>query len=123
MVYLNGTPISTELHIHYKDTVYAFLGGADSDFFHTRPTDYLRVEVIKWAIQNEKRKYILGGGIVNDDGFYKSKKAFFPKDEDSIFYTGRKVVNKKLYDELIKQTLDKKPELKNDNYFPLYRKP
>ncbi|MBO6531953.1 MAG: GNAT family N-acetyltransferase [Muricauda sp.] len=123
MVYLNGTPISTELHIHYKDTVYAFLGGADSDFFHTRPTDYLRVEVIKWAIQNEKKKYILGGGIVNDDGLYKSKKAFFPKDEDSIFYTGRKVVNKKLYNDLIKQTLDKKPELKNDNYFPLYRKP
>ena len=124
MVYLNNKAISTELHIHYhQNTVYAFLGGTDSDFFHTRPNDYLRVEVIKWAIQNKKEKYVLGGGIKDDDGLYKSKKAYFPKDEDCIFYTGRKVVNKTVYSDLVEKVLKEKPELKDDTYFPLYRKP
>jgi len=122
MVYFNEKPISTELHIHHKNTMYAFLGGTDSDFFDTRPNDFLRVEVIKWAIENRKEKYVLGGGIKNNDGLYKSKKAFFPKDEDCIFYTGRKIVNKKVYGDLVEKVLEKKPELKEDSYFPLYRK-
>jgi len=124
MAYHEELPISTELHIHYKGSIFAFLGGTDSDFFHMRPNDFLRVEVIKWAIENDKRKYILGGGIKNNDGLYKSKKAFFPNDKDCIFYTGRKVVNEKMYNFLMKKTLKERPMMSNDNsYFPLYRKP
>ncbi len=123
MVYHEGQPISTELHIHYKDSVYAFLGGTDSDFFHTRPNDFLRVEVIKWAIGNDKKKYVLGGGIKDDDGLYKSKKAYFPKDEDCIFYTGRKVINQQVYDSLTKKAIEERSLDKNDTFFPLYRKP
>lgn len=123
MVYLNNRAISTELHIHYKDSIYAFLGGTDSDFFHTRPNDYLRVEFIKWAIVNNKGKYILGGGIKNNDGLYKSKKALFPKDDDCIFYTGRKVINKAVYNSLVEDAIQKRGISEDDSYFPLYRKP
>lgn len=123
MVYSEGKPISTELHIHYDNSVYAFLGGTDSDFFLMRPNDFLRVEVIKWAIANQKKKYILGGGIKNNDGLYKSKKAFFPKDEDCTFYTGRKVINKNVYDALVEKVIHERGISQDESYFPLYRKP
>ncbi|MEZ4811227.1 MAG: GNAT family N-acetyltransferase [Allomuricauda sp.] len=123
MVYHGDRPVSTELHIHYNNSVYAFLGGTDSEFFHLRPNDFLRVEVIKWAVENKKRKYILGGGIKNDDGLYKSKKAFFPKDDDCVFYTGRKVINKKVYDALVENAIKERDLSEDDTYFPLYRKP
>ncbi len=123
MVYTEGKPISTELHIHYNNCVYAFLGGTDSDFFHMRPNDFLRVEVIKWAIANRKRKYILGGGMKDDDGLFRSKKAFFPKDEDCSFFTGRKVINKEMYDALVLKAINERGITQDDSYFPLYRKP
>lgn len=121
--YHESQPVSTELHIHYKDSVYAFLGGTDSDFFHTRPNDFLRVEVIKWAISKKKKKYILGGGIKDNDGLYKSKKAFFPKDKDCTFYTGRKVINREIYDNLVQKAINELGISQDDSYFPLYRKP
>lgn len=119
--YHENVPVSTELHIHYNGSVYAFLGGTDSDLFHTRPNDFLRVEVIKWAIENGKKKYILGGGIKDNDGLYKSKKAFFPKDEDCTFYTGRKVINKEVYDTLVAKAIKEHSLSKDETYFPLYR--
>lgn len=126
-VYKDANPISTELLISNNNYLYSYLGGTLSDYFKYRPNDFLKIEIIKWAIAHKKTNYILGGGRENDDGLYQYKKAFFPKDDDVIFYTGRKIINQKIYDKLTKAV--KFNSSKTDDlpinpkkYFPKYRK-
>ena len=125
MTYLEDKPISTELIISNNDTIFAFLGGTNAAYFKYRPNDFLRVEVIKHAIEDQKKYYVLGGGRKDGDGLYKYKKSLFPKDKDVIFYTGRKIINLKAYKEIIKQKkineIDVIVEDITKNYFPLYR--
>ncbi|MBQ4819546.1 GNAT family N-acetyltransferase [Aquimarina sp. MMG016] len=125
IAYVEEKPISVELIISYKDTIFAFLGGTNAEYFSHRPNDFLRVKIIEWAIANNKKHYVLGGGMRDGDGLYKSKKALFPKDEDVVFCTGRKIVNQKIYDEL---SLSSDPEYANipkedlnNHFFPYYR--
>ncbi|WP_109300662.1 GNAT family N-acetyltransferase [Aquimarina sp. AU474] len=125
ITYFENIPISVELIINYKDTIFAFLGGTNAEYFSYRPNDFLRVEIIKWAINNQKKYYVLGGGMKDGDGLYKSKKSLFPKNEDVIFYTGRKIVNQEVYNEL---SMSSNPEYTdiaeedlNSYFFPFYR--
>ncbi|MCG2461198.1 GNAT family N-acetyltransferase [Flavobacteriaceae bacterium F89] len=125
LIYLEDKAISTELIISYKNTCYAYLGGTIGDFFHCRPNDFLRVEMIRWASEHGVQYYILGGGRKNDDGLYKNKKSLFPKDEDVIFYTGRKVLNEQVYKELNRWAEKEDFEgntQENQSFFPYYRR-
>ncbi len=124
IVYKESIPISTELILNDGNTLYSYLGGTLSEYFYTRPNDYLKIEIMKWARDHGYKYYVLGGGRVDGDGLYKYKKSFFPKDEDIIYYTGRKIVNKKIYDELISKndiTGIQDPDDIRKNHFPLYR--
>ncbi|MBU2996729.1 GNAT family N-acetyltransferase [Cellulophaga baltica] len=111
----DNTPISVELILKSDDTLYSFLGGTDSNYFECRPNDFLKIEALNWARVNGFKYYVLGGGRKNGDNLYKYKKTFFHKDEDVIYYTGRKIVNPEVYNELSKgKTTD-------SDFFPLYR--
>src|SRR5690606_25672887 len=95
-------------------------------YFNFRPNDFLKIEVIKWALENNITHYVLGGGRQNNDGLFQYKKAFFPKDDDAVFYTGRKVINHKVYKKLTKTYPFNKKELANlinhgQTFFPIYR--
>lgn len=116
-------PISTELLVQYRNNIYAFLGGTDSAYFHMRPNDYLRVEIIKRAIETKRSHYILGGGMKEGDNLYRSKKVFFPYDGDRIFYTGRKIINMEIHDSLVQQAKEEWGGDLDKTYFPLYRAP
>lgn len=125
VAYTDNKPISTELLILHDKTLYAFLGGTNSDYFSYRPNDFLRVNIIKWAVEYGFKYYVLGGGLKDGDGLYKNKKALFPKDEDVSFFTGRKIIDQKKYDELCalscvdSNTLEQ--ESVSSNFFPKYR--
>jgi len=119
--YCKDLPISTELIINHEDFIHAYLGGTYSDYYTLRPNDFLRVEIIKWGIHKNKKIYILGGGVQDNDGLYRSKKSLFPKDEDLNFITGRKVVNKEVYDRLNNHPIIEKNNEEKSTFFPLYR--
>ncbi|MCK8520559.1 GNAT family N-acetyltransferase [Aquimarina sp. D1M17] len=125
IAYYQDTPVSVELIINYKDTVFAFLGGTEAEYFSYRPNDFLRVKVIEWAIKTKRKHYVLGGGMKDGDGLYKSKKALFPKDDDVIFYTGRKIVNQEIYDQLSLSSNEDYATIDKENlagyFFPFYR--
>ncbi|WP_062059410.1 GNAT family N-acetyltransferase [Aquimarina longa] len=125
IVYYENIPISIELIIRYKDTIYAFLGGTNAEYFSYRPNDFLRVKIIEWAIEKGIKYYVLGGGMKDGDGLYKSKKSLFPKDEDANFYTGRKIINEKIYDELCSYANADYCQVHKENlkdyFFPFYR--
>ena len=125
LIYKENIAISTELILLSNDTIYSFLGGTLEDYFHTRPNDFLKIEVMKWARKHNIKYYVLGGGIDDDDDLYKYKKSFFPNDKDVIFYTGNKIINKNIYSKLLNKKLktikDETKENNYTNYFPEYR--
>lgn len=121
-------PISVELLILTRQTVYSYLGGTDVDYFKYRPNDFLKFSVINWARKKGFKYYNLGGGQQNDDSLYKYKKSFFPVDEDVAFYTGRKILNESTYNELVAEFCQSSklpvPESSDPclgGFFPLYR--
>lgn len=125
VVYSQETPISTELIINVQDTMYSYLGGTLSEYFSMRPNDFLKIEVIKWGLANNKKYYVLGGGRGKSDSLYQYKKSFFPKDEDIMFYTGRKIIDNTNYNELLAKMDISYTEAKDyiedaTKFFPLY---
>jgi hypothetical protein len=122
--YYKSIPVSAELIIHNNKTIYAFLGGTNAEYFYCRPNDFLRVKIIEWAIEKGLDHYVLGGGLKEKDSLYKSKKSFFPKNEDVSFYTGRKIVNPTIYNQLCSFYNPKYFYTNNDfkkSFFPFYR--
>lgn len=113
-------PISTELLLLSETTINSFLGGTVMEYFHTRPNDFLKIEVLKWAREKGYTYYSLGGGRTNNDSLYQYKKNFFPIEEDLIFYTGRKIIDEVGYNNLV-QNNPTCQDGSEGNYFPLYR--
>ena len=126
LVYKNDLPISTEFIIEDEGTIYSYLGGTLSDYFAFRPNDFLKIEVLKWSVLHNKKYYVLGGGRNNNDSLYYYKKAFFPKDSDAIFYTGRKIINHDIYKTLLKKVgidsnITNSHLTDSSSYFPRYK--
>ena len=129
-VFKDDVVVSVELIFILHKTLYSYLGGTLAEYFDVRPNDFLKIEVINWARKVGYEYYILGGGRTDDDDLYHYKKSFFPNDSDIVFYTGRKVLNVKIYkalDRLVNGTrvindeVDLKCKTSNKFYFPIYR--
>jgi len=120
IIYKDQIPISAELLLLSETTINSFLGGTVKEYFHMRPNDFLKTEVLKWAREKGYTHYSLGGGRTNNDSLYQYKKNFFPIEEDLIFYTGRKIIDEDGYNNLVLNN----PACQageDGNYFPLYR--
>ena len=125
VVSYKNIPISVEFVLLSNDTVFSYLGGTKAEYFHTRPNDFLKINVLDWGRKMGKKCYVLGGGRQNGDALYKYKKDFFQKDDDLIYYTGRKIVLPKIYNKLVNRSVGNNAATNHtieDGYFPLYRK-
>ncbi|WP_435132240.1 GNAT family N-acetyltransferase [Formosa sp. A9] len=121
-IYKEHIAISTELILISGDTLFSYLGGTLSDYFNTRPNDFLKIEVMKWARDNNINCYVLGGGREDNDSLYQYKKSFFPNDQDVVYYTGRKIINATVYKKLTQELQNQVDAPDNQsNYFPSYR--
>lgn len=116
-VLYQGNIISTELVIYGTENCYSFLGGTDNEFFNVRPNDFLKYEIIKWALNKGIKNFVLGGGYGSDDGIFQYKSSLAP-DGIVDFYIGKKVFNKAKYNELVKIRGE---EITDSSFFPLYR--
>ena len=122
ITYKESTAISSELILLSKTKMYSLLGGTMANYFNLRPNDILKHEVINWAFKKGFKYFILGGGHGSNDGIYRYKKSFFPNDI-SVFYTGRKIINKKIYIELSRDLIKIDDTYNMDeDFFPIYRK-
>jgi hypothetical protein len=127
-IYFENTPVASELILISDDTIFSFLGGTNNKYFDKRPNDFLKVEALNWARMQGKKYYVLGGGYGFEDGIFKYKKNFFPNDVVS-YYTGRKVLDIKIYEELVVKASNLRLangldtiELDDNSFFPLYNK-
>lgn len=119
-----GRIVSTELVLISAENIYSFLGGTESAAFDLRPNDLLKYEIMNWAGTNGKKRFVLGGGYVADDGIYKYKKAFAPTGVAS-FRVGRRIIDPAAYEALTEACLRKKmangEPLTPSDFFPAYR--
>lgn len=117
--------ISTELVLVSANNVYSFLGGTDSNSFDLRPNDLLKYEIMLWAKNHGKHRFILGGGYEVGDGIYHYKLAFAPNGV-MPFFVGHRVFRTDLYDKLVEnKTALTKSEgrewVPRPGHFPTYR--
>lgn len=112
--------VSTELVLFSDKYAYSFMGGTSSEYYSSRPNDFLKVEIIKWCKESGKELFVLGGGYKKDDGIYQYKKAFSP-NLAADFYLGKYIHNNDVYDRLVALREQEKSYDKNTNFFPAYR--
>lgn len=118
LTYKDEVAIASEIILLSNDSLFSFIGGTLSDYFNLRPNEILKHDVIDWGFNRGFKFYVLGGGLGKEDGIYIYKKTFFPNDEYP-FVVGKKIVNDKIYDELVSmQEFDNS----DSDFFPLYRK-
>lgn len=116
--------ISTELVIYGAENCYSYLGGTDSEYFHTRANDFLKYEIIKWAKEKGLKNFVLGGGYGSDDGIFQYKMNLAPHGIKD-FYIGRKIFDEVNYQKLLdirsNGDTDMKRKLIETGFFPAYR--
>lgn len=112
--------ISTELVLYDDTTCYSFLGGTNSEYFHLRPNDFLKFEIIKWAKTQGLKNFVLGGGYGKDDGIFRYKKSLAPNGVCD-FFIGKKIFDKEKYDKLVEIRNETDKGIEDTLFFPLYR--
>jgi hypothetical protein len=117
--------ISTELVLISADRIYSFLGGTDSAWFHVRPNDLLKFEIMNWARYAGKSEFVLGGGYSRGDSIYRYKLSFAPNGSVP-FSIGFRILNIKAYERLTQARhnaamIDGGEQQPNPEYFPAYR--
>lgn len=120
-VLYEGKVISSELVLNGVENCYSFLGGTNRDFFHLRPNDFLKYEIIKWAKEKGLKRFILGGGYGDDDGIFRYKKSFAPNGIYD-FFIGKRIFDQKKYETLVQLRCDAAVINGNIGYFPEYRR-
>lgn len=120
-----GSVVSTELVLVSSGSIYSFLGGTDRDAFKLRANDLLKYEIIRWGVQQGKRRFILGGGYEPGDGIYRYKLSFAP-DGALPFYVGTRVHDSVLYQQLVGRQrrlaeAQGREWTTTSSYFPRYR--
>lgn len=121
----DGQVISADLVLISDKKIYSFLSATDSNAFEYRPNDFIKYQIVKWGVEQNRTDYVLGGGYKPLDSLYSYKKSFAPQGIIP-FYVGKKIYNSSLYEILVKSK--EKEFLENCNvldreseFFPLYR--
>jgi nucleoside diphosphate kinase len=108
--------VSSELALLSATSAYSFLGGTDEATFELRPNDLLKVELMLWAKDAGKRRFVLGGGQRDGDGIFRYKRSFAP-DGLVPFEVGTRVLRPDVYEELTRRSGGPREA----GFFPAYR--
>ena len=116
-----GHIIAATLYMHDHVSVYSYLGGADYEYQHVRPTNAIVNCAIAWARRSGKQRLVLGGGYQPDDGIFRFKASF--SHLRAPFYTFRRIHLVDHYDALQSDWCAYHGAAPDDGYFPAYRSP
>jgi len=115
---LEGRIAASTLYLHDDDNVYSYLGGADHKLQNVRPTNAVVYDSILWALRNNKKRLILGGGHKPDDGIFRFKASF--SSLRAQFQVYRRIHLPDKYEMLCEAWSDYY-RASPGNYFPAYR--
>ena len=108
--------ITSVLVVMGEDIVHYLLLGSDPQYSEFQANSLLTYEAALYGKTRGKKLFDMGGGIPGG-GIEQFKRNFITDDGIWKYYAIKKIRNKKIYDIFVK----KKTEIKNQNYFPLYR--
>lgn len=112
--------VSSALIIHEGEYMHCHFSGNDPEYRNLAANNMLFYEAAKWGAARGKRYFHLGGGFSsNEDCLYRFKSTF-TKKEPYRFYIGKKIHNEEKYKSLVEER-EKIGEIKNKEFFPLYR--
>jgi serine/alanine adding enzyme len=114
-----GAIVAATLYLYDDADVYSYLGGADIEFQHVRPTNAVVQDTIQWAQSMNKKRMVLGGGYRPDDGIFRFKASFSPLR--ARFSTYRRVHIPRVYDDLVQRWSEYNGAASTSAYFPAYR--
>lgn len=112
--------VAATLYLYDDDDVFSYLGGADAEFQHVRPTNLVIWETLRWARGAGKKRLILGGGHKPDDGIFRFKCTF--SRHRKAFHVFKRIHDESEYKHL--DWLCRKHNAMNGDlieYFPSYR--
>lgn len=117
--------ISTELVLVSATRIYSFLGGTNPLWYHVRPNDLLKMEIMRWGHSAGKTAFVLGGGFSREDGIYRYKLSFAPHGRVP-FFLGTHVFDAEAYRQLTESRRTHAAASgvlwqPNPDYFPAYR--
>lgn len=117
-VLYNGQVIGAGLNFIYGKLAHTHLSGTLAEFNHLSAASVLNYALALWGIEHDVALIHGGGGRSNspDDSLYLFKKQF-GRQTVFKFYTGRKIWNKAVYNELC----DRLVARGKSEFFPAYR--
>lgn len=115
--------LSSMILMVFRNYAHYHLSGRSETCKNNSVNNFILDEAIKFAIRKSCKLFHFGGGNTSkeNDGLLKFKQKFSKERGD--FYIGKKVHNKKIYDNVIKQWKNKYPDKieKNKNLILKYR--
>ena len=111
--------IATGLYFVTNHNIHAHLSGTDTEYLSLSPAYVLKYGTVLWAKEHRINYIHYGGGTDSslDNPLYQFK-CKFAQNTKFEFWLGKKVWNKKIYDQLC----CKANASTNEEYFPAYRK-
>ena len=119
---LENVIIAISLIIYANNQMHYHLSGSVFEFRKFAPTNLLLFKAAEWGVENGFDSFHLGGGLGStEDSLFKFKKSFNKKSVNQ-FSIGTKIINEKVYSELVKIREESDNTFnKQSNFFPLYR--
>ena len=113
--------VAAALILTQDEFVHYHLAGSDFNFRKFAPNNLLLHTVIMWAQEKGFHKLHLGGGRTSDsdDSLLRFKSGISRNQSD--FYVGKRVINQVVYDKFCELWRQQHPEIREVNYFLLYR--
>lgn len=119
---LDNEIIASAIFLFCNENMHYHLSAGKREYRQFAPTNLILYEAAQWASKHGYKKLHLGGGLGSkEDNLYKFKKSFM-KGPDTEFWIGKKIFNKKVYDELVRLRQKLAPNFNNESsFFPKYR--
>lgn len=112
--------VAATLYLHDDTDIYSFLGGADALYSECRPTNLVIWETLRWAHEQKKLRFVLGGGYGLNDGILRFKSSFSRNRQS--FYTFRRIHLREEFNELDRRfRVEQGIGEQRVEYFPSYR--
>lgn len=116
-----GKIISIAIILFANRKMHYHLSASDKEYNGLAATNLLLYEAACWGSINGFKAFHLGGGLGGkEDSLYKFKRAFNSNSE-TFFPIGKKIFDKKKYDELLDYRKKNGIFDINNSFFPLYR--
>jgi serine/alanine adding enzyme len=115
----DGRIVAATLYLHDETDAYSYLGGADHEAQHVRPTNAIVDEMIRWGRDRGLQRLVLGGGYAPGDGIFRFKASFSPLRAELPLY--KRVHLPDAYGSLLDAWRSQHADDPEPAFFPPYR--